>query len=56
MSDTDLKLEAVVTLPDGSQAWVRFTPDGTPLADHRPTPHATWTPIAMCGGTVEVAP
>lgn len=56
MTPTDLKLEAVVTLPDGSQAWVRFTADGTPLADHRPTPHATWMPVGMVGGSVEVAP
>lgn len=50
------KLEAVVTLPDGQQTWVRFDPDGTPHADLRPNQRATWTPLTMLGGTVEVAP
>ena len=50
------KLEALVTLRGGAQVWVRFNSHGTPLADLRPHIHATWTPISMCGGSVEVAP
>ena len=51
------KLEAVVSLPDGSQAWVRFDADGTPHAYLRHGAYGrTWTPIDMVGGSVEVAP
>ena len=51
------KLEAVVTLPEGVQAWVRFDADGTPHADLRHGEYGrSWTPIDKLGGSVEVAP
>lgn len=61
MTDTEPstrpKLEAKVVLPDGKgEAWVRFAPDGTPLADYRAESRFSWTPVDKLGGSVVVAP
>ena len=60
MSDTTIPAPTVppvlVTIPNIGQVLVRHWPDGSIEADHRPHIHATWLPVQLLGGTVEVAP